>query len=75
MFCANPHLYPDDDAEDNVNDTIVRQAEGARAGGRMLCSLERYETSSYLFRIVRTSLIPEHFDSIRLDSFCLRVDV
>lgn len=42
MFCANPGLYEDSDEEDNgTDDMIVRQAEGARVGGRMLCALDR----------------------------------
>lgn len=43
MFCANPGLYEESDEEDGsgTDDMIVRQAEGARVGGRMLCALDR----------------------------------
>lgn len=41
MFCENPSLYEDSDDEEGTDDMIVRQAEGARVGGRMLCALDR----------------------------------
>lgn len=53
MFSTNPELEEDSDGESKggeegrdssssgTNDLIVRQAEGARVGGRMLCALDR----------------------------------
>ena len=35
-------MFEDSDEEEGTDDMIVRQAEGARAGGRMLCALKRY---------------------------------
>lgn len=37
----NPELFEDSDEEDGADDMIVKQAEGARVGGRMLCALSR----------------------------------
>lgn len=52
MFSKNPDLCDDGDddnegAGDNTDDLIVRQAEGARVGGRMLCALDRWESRKY----------------------------
>lgn len=44
LFCQNPEWYGgNDEVEKNgVDDMMVRQAEGARAGGKKLSSLERW---------------------------------
>lgn len=44
MFCKHPEWYEtvDNPGGKGVDDMIVRQAEGARAGGRKLCTLERW---------------------------------
>lgn len=47
LFCMNPELYEDSDDEEGTDDLIVRQAEGARIGGRMLCALTRCVCLSY----------------------------
>lgn len=42
LFCENPDMFEDIDEEDGgADNVIVRQAEAARMGGRMLCALKR----------------------------------
>lgn len=45
LFCENPELFEGGDEEEGngVDDVILRQAEGASAGGRELCALDRWK--------------------------------
>eukprot|EP00903_Cladosiphon_okamuranus_P013767 g12814.t1 len=57
MFCANPGLYEDSEDEDNgADDMIVKQAEGARVGGRMLCALDSEERAGILRKVAEALL-------------------
>eukprot|EP00904_Undaria_pinnatifida_P000516 jgi/Undpi1/10465/HiC_scaffold_29.g12915.m1 len=56
LFCSNPGLFEDSDEEEGTDDMIVRQAEGARAGGRMLCALKSEERAGILTKVAEALL-------------------
>ncbi|CAM9601447.1 unnamed protein product, partial [Laminaria digitata] len=56
LFCSNPGLFEDSDEEEGTDDMIIRQAEGARVGGRMLCALESEERAGILIKVAKALL-------------------